>query len=75
MKQNVNMYKRKNEICLDDLAELVESFEAFKSRKRLSLCTGEFSLFEYIEEKPLLLCNMGMSSKLMKYVYADRVMA
>ena len=70
-----NSLKRKNEVSLDDLAELVDSFEAFKTRKRLSLQKGSFSLFEYIEESPLLLSNIGMSSKLIKYIYSDRVIA
>ena len=72
---NNNNLKRKNEISLDNLAELVDSFEIFKTKKRLSLQKGAFSLFEYIEESPLLLSNVGMCSKLMKYVYPDRVMA
>jgi fatty acid/phospholipid biosynthesis enzyme len=34
---STNNLKRKNEISLDNLAELVDSFEIFKTKKRLSL--------------------------------------
>ena len=35
--------------------------------------TGDFFLIEYIEEFPLIITTFGMASKLIKYVYRDRV--
>ena len=66
--------KRENNFQLEEVSELVDSFEIFKNRKRLSCKSDPFILFEYIEEFPLLMSNTGMNSKLFKYVYPDRVM-
>ena len=35
--------------------EIVESYEIFKSKKRLSLKSDPFVLFEYVEENPLII--------------------
>ncbi len=64
---------RKNYNTLEDLNELVDSSEIFKNRKRLSCRNDEFSLFEFIEEYPLILQNIGMGSKFYRYVYPHRV--
>jgi len=52
--------------------ELVHSFEYFKNHRRLSLREGKFALFEYIEENPLILSNVGMASRINRYVYSQR---
>lgn len=52
---------------------MVDSFEHFKNYKRLSLRDGKFSLFEYIEENPLIVNNIGMGSRVTRYVYHQRV--
>ena len=61
---------------LEEINEMVDSFEFFKSRKRLS-CRGDKNdscvLFEYMEENPLILSNLGMGSKMYKYIYPQRV--
>jgi len=55
--------------------ELVHSFEHFKNHRRLSLKEGKFALFEYIEENPLILSNVGMASRINRYVYSQRAYA
>lgn len=48
-------------------AENLTSAELFKLQKHLSLKTGKFVLFEYIERQPPLLNNFAMASKLKRY--------
>lgn len=68
-----NSLKRKREdSASDELIELVDSFEIFKNRKRLSCKSDDFVLFEYMEQTPLVLSNIGMATKLYKYVYPQR---
>ena len=67
--------KKEENSTLDDpfgVNELVASFEYFKNHKRLSLREGKFALFEYIEENPLILSNVGMASRISRYVYPHR---
>jgi hypothetical protein len=52
--------------------EHVTSAEAYKLQKHLSLKSGKFVLFEYIEKQPPLLNNSGMASKLRRYYYKLR---
>lgn len=47
-----------------EVNELVDSFEYFKNHRRLSLREGKFALFEYIEENPLIMSNVGMASRI-----------
>ena len=53
--------------------KIVASFEHFKNQKRLSLREGAFALFEFIEETPLIIPNVGMASRILRYVYPERV--
>ena len=53
--------------------EIVESFEIFKNRKRLSLKSDPFILFEYIEENPLVIQNVGMASRLNRIIYMNKL--
>lgn len=68
--------KRTESSGFDEINEMVDSYEFFKSRKRISCKSDKndsFVLFEYIEENPLILSNLGMASKLYKYIYPQRV--
>ena len=58
-----------------DKTKIVASFEHFKNQKRLSLREGSFALFEFIEETPLIIPNVGMASRILKFVHRDRVVS
>ena len=75
---NKNTLKRKRADItgFDEINEMVDSYEFFKSRKRISCSydkNDSFVLFEYMEENPLILSNVGMGSKLYKYIYPQRL--
>ena len=46
----------------------------FKNKKRLSLLQDDFVCFEYIEQNPLVIQNIGMGSKMYKYLYNQTIM-
>ena len=66
--------KRKNIHSLDEITELVDSHAVFKNKKRLSLIQDDFICLEYIEQKPLMVQNIGMGSKLYKYLYHNKIL-
>lgn len=53
--------------------EKVESFKHFKSKRHLSLSKDIVIMMEYMEEDPLVLQNIGMNSKIFRYVYHNRI--
>lgn len=58
---------------LEIAEEKVESFKHFKNKRHLSSKKDIVILMEHIEEDPLVLQNIGMNSKLFRYVYHNRV--
>ena len=54
--------------------EIHHSQEIFKKFQKLSLRSDDFFLFEYIEKSPLILSNVGMASRLIKYFYPIKIM-
>lgn len=67
--------KKKESSVGDNNNEKVNSFEHFKNQRRLSLREGTFSLFEFIEETPLIIPNVGMGCKISRYVYPKRIIS
>lgn len=53
--------------------EIHHSHEIFKKFSKLSLKGDDFFLFEYIEQNPLILGNIGMASRLTKYYYPTKI--
>jgi hypothetical protein len=52
--------------------ENVTAYAILKTAKQLSLKRGKFILTEYIEKRPPLLSNLGMASKLKRYIKGSR---
>lgn len=67
------LLKKKRNFSLGGLNEVVDSWAIFGKAKRLSLKSDQFMLFEYIEKEPLIMGNMGMASRLTKYIYSQKV--
>ncbi len=66
--------------------EILDSHEKFPTHEKLSCKKDFFVLFEYMEENPIgilfknyfftylsVLSNLGMNSKLYRYIYDERV--
>ncbi|CAK78433.1 unnamed protein product (macronuclear) [Paramecium tetraurelia] len=72
---NIKEQKKDNrEILLEESTEKQNSHEYYKQVENLSLSKGNFILMEYIEQRPLLLNNTGMCSKVTRYVYPSRAL-
>ncbi|CAK63292.1 unnamed protein product (macronuclear) [Paramecium tetraurelia] len=72
---NLKEQKKDNrEVLLEESTEKQNSHEYYKQIDNLSLSKGNFILMEYIEQRPLLLNNTGMCSKVTRYVYSSRAL-
>ncbi|CAD8107723.1 unnamed protein product [Paramecium primaurelia] len=70
---NLKEQKKDNrDILLEESTEKQNSHEYYKQVENLSLSKGNFILMEYIEQRPLILNNTGMCSKVTRYVYSSR---
>jgi len=65
--------RRRQGIAEINTQEIHHSMEIFKSFSKLSLKADDFFLFEYIEQNPLILSNVGMGSRLTKYYYPYKI--
>ena len=71
-KQNENRLKKKQKIA-DTQKQIIQSHLLFSKPSRLSLKSDTLVLIEYIEQRPLILSNLGMNSVIQKYVYPTRL--
>ncbi|KRX08876.1 hypothetical protein PPERSA_08980 [Pseudocohnilembus persalinus] len=64
---------KNQDLSFDQGVENMESFQKFDTSQKLSCMGGQFALFEYAEQNPLIMQNIGMGSKIYKYVYDQRL--
>jgi hypothetical protein len=65
--------KKKEKKRISKNIQYMNAYEIFKDRYKLSLVDGKYCLFEHIDENPLFLNNLGMASKLKKFLYTPRL--
>lgn len=51
---------------------IANAHEYLKDRFKISIKDGKFCLFEHVDQNPLFINNVGMASKIKRYIYNDK---
>lgn len=62
-------------LLLEQYPEKLNSQDCYKSLKKLSLVKDDFILFEYLEQRPLIMNDTGMCIKAHRYLYDSRALS
>lgn len=73
-KANENILRTKLRRSENSLS-VIQNHEIFKTPKRLSLKSDDFTLIEYIEKEPIVLGDFGMGSRIEKWICPTRLSA